>query len=102
MELSAGQLLAPEDREKGDWRDLDVVEEKAVSWVSSAKGPKVELDLKSRCYDQSISCSTDDQVARSTSGVPVIHHYGHGGCGFSTSWGTAERAVGLVHLSDML
>lgn len=28
-------------------------------------------------------------------GVPVIHHYGHGACGFSTSWGTAERAVEL-------
>jgi glycine/D-amino acid oxidase-like deaminating enzyme len=26
----------------------------------------------------------------------VVHHYGHGGGGFSLSWGTAEMAVGLL------
>ena len=33
-----------------------------------------------------------EQVGRTT----VVHNYGHGGCGVTLSWGTAERAVELA------
>ncbi|KAF8339534.1 uncharacterized protein EI90DRAFT_3279207 [Cantharellus anzutake] len=36
-------------------------------------------------------------AAESTNGkIPVIHHYGHGGFGYQSSWGSAEKAVDLL------
>jgi len=29
--------------------------------------------------------------------IPVIHHYGHGGYGYQSSWGSAEMAVELLN-----
>lgn len=34
--------------------------------------------------------------AQSLHGKTVIHNYGHGGCGWSLSWGAAQRAVQMV------
>jgi len=29
-------------------------------------------------------------------GKPIVHHYGHGGSGWSLSWGSAQRALALI------
>lgn len=34
--------------------------------------------------------------AESLGGKVVVHHYGHGGCGLTLSWGTAAEAVALA------
>lgn len=36
----------------------------------------------------------------SLDGTTLVHHYGHGGGGFSLSWGTGEMAVGLLDALD--
>lgn len=89
-------------RQEGDWRlQVDEGDAKSIlerctrlepslskakvlsKWVGlrpSRRNPKVErelLQLKGRR-------------------VPVVHNYGHGGCGVTLAWGTALDAVGLV------
>lgn len=34
-------------------------------------------------------------------GKTVVHHYGHGGSGWSLSWGSAQRALALVQAGGM-
>ena len=34
-------------------------------------------------------------------GKAIVHHYGHGGSGWSLSWGSAQRALGLVQAAGL-
>ncbi len=45
-----------------------------------AQGPRIEAE----------------RIGRKT----VVHNYGHGGSGWSLSWGAAEQALRLVHAAD--
>ncbi|KAF9069941.1 hypothetical protein BDP27DRAFT_666457 [Rhodocollybia butyracea] len=38
-----------------------------------------------------------DSTESKTKPVPLIHNYGHSGSGFQSSWGSAHRAVKLLH-----
>lgn len=34
-------------------------------------------------------------------GKTLVHHYGHGGSGWSLSWGSAQRALALIHAQGL-
>lgn len=38
------------------------------------------------------------EVDSNSAGFPIVHNYGHGGSGFSLSWGCAERVAELVSM----
>ncbi|GAA5978430.1 hypothetical protein JCM5350_001164 [Sporobolomyces pararoseus] len=76
------ELLAPSKRENGTIDDLEVVEEAVGLRPTREGGIRLEVE----------------EVAKEGSGgkIKVVHHYGHGGYGYQSSWGSAEAAVDLV------
>ncbi|KAF8321060.1 uncharacterized protein EI90DRAFT_3020460 [Cantharellus anzutake] len=50
-----------------------------VDWLSAAESTESGADENGR-----------------SGKIPVIHHYGHGGFGYQSSWGSAEKAVDLL------
>ncbi|GAA6064553.1 hypothetical protein JCM10212_005780 [Sporobolomyces blumeae] len=75
-------LLPPEKRNGGTIDDLDVVEE-AVGLRPTREGG-IRLDVEEM---------HDGSSGRT---IRIVHHYGHGGYGYQSSWGSAEAAVELV------
>jgi glycine/D-amino acid oxidase-like deaminating enzyme len=62
--------------------DVDVVDEYVCLRPFRKGGVRVELEW--------IPCGVDRKM------VPVVHNYGHGGAGYTLSWGIAPEVVSLV------
>ncbi|GAA5931341.1 FAD-dependent oxidoreductase [Sporobolomyces koalae] len=71
------ELLPPSKRLDGTIDDLEVVEEAVGLRPTRQGGIRLEIE--------------------NIDGNKVVHHYGHGGYGFQSSWGSAEAAVELVN-----
>ncbi|CAK5272829.1 unnamed protein product [Mycena citricolor] len=74
------ELLPEEKRANGSIDDLDVIEECVGLRTSRVGGVRVEM--------------TSLDIAGDL--TPVVHNYGHGGCGYQSSWGSAEAAVAIL------
>ncbi|GAA5900286.1 FAD-dependent oxidoreductase [Sporobolomyces salmoneus] len=77
------ELLPPSKREKGSIDDLEVVEEAVGLRPTREGGIRLEIE----------------EIEGNEPGrkLKVVHHYGHGGYGYQSSWGSAEAAVDLVN-----
>ncbi|GAA5840399.1 hypothetical protein JCM5353_004392 [Sporobolomyces roseus] len=73
-------LLPPSKRENGTIADLEVVEEAVGLRPTREGGIRLEVE----------------EIEEAGRRLKVVHHYGHGGYGFQSSWGSAEAAVELV------
>ncbi|GAA5875455.1 hypothetical protein JCM16303_000632 [Sporobolomyces ruberrimus] len=76
-------LLPPDKRSNGTIDDLEVVEEAVGLRPTREGGIRLEIDEIER----------EELSGKS---IKVVHHYGHGGYGYQSSWGSAEAAVELV------
>ncbi|KAJ7484478.1 D-amino-acid oxidase [Mycena latifolia] len=74
------ELLPEGKRENPNIDDLDVVEE-CVGLRTTRKGG-VRLETTSLVVDGKT--------------YPIVHNYGHGGAGYQSSWGSANRAIELL------
>ena len=83
----------------GNW-DLEPNEETAAgirtrceainSQISSMKPLKHKVGL--RPGRSKVRIEYDDSIE----GLPILHNYGHGGSGFTLSWGCADEVLGLL------
>lgn len=76
------ELLPPDKRGRGTIDDLDVVEDAVGLRPTREGGIRLEADRV--------------RIEGEGRDVPVVHHYGHGGYGYQSSWGSAEAAAELV------
>ncbi|KAL6105284.1 ddo [Pungitius sinensis] len=89
-------------RQEGDWR-LQVDEGEAKSIVERCSGLEPSIS-RARVLSEWVGLRPgrrNPRVEREVvqlqgRGVPVVHNYGHGGCGVTLAWGTALDALGLV------
>ncbi|GAA6006420.1 hypothetical protein JCM11491_004950 [Sporobolomyces phaffii] len=77
------ELLPPSKRGTGTIDDLEVVEEAVGLRPTREGGIRLEVEEVAR----------EGEPERM---IKVVHHYGHGGYGFQSSFGSAEAAVELV------
>lgn len=82
---------------KGDW-GLDVREDVWRSVLARARrlaplpdGPVLEVRVGLRPWRPRVRVE-----AERVGDARVVHHYGHGGAGFTLAWGSAEAAAALV------
>lgn len=70
------KLLPPGKRKSGTYLDVDLVGQGVGLRPYRKGGFRMEVS--------------------ELQGVPVLHHYGHGGGGYQNSWGCARRAVDML------
>ncbi|TRY83524.1 hypothetical protein DNTS_016242 [Danionella cerebrum] len=90
-------------RQQGDWR-LELDNQDAEGILERCR--RLEPSLKSarvtghwvglRPARETLRLERDELKIQGRV-VPLVHNYGHGGCGVSVSWGTALNASGLLH-----
>ncbi|KAM0747430.1 FAD dependent oxidoreductase [Meredithblackwellia eburnea MCA 4105] len=72
--------LLPPSKRGGTIDDLDVVEDVVGLRPTRIGGIRIEADT----------------IVVGNRRVPLVHHYGHGGYGYQTSWGSAREAVRVL------
>lgn len=86
---------------KGDW-GTDVREDvwrgvlaRGLRLAPLPDGPILDVRVGLRPWRPTVRVE-----AERVAGANIVHHYGHGGAGFTLSWGSAEAAAGLVEAHD--
>lgn len=85
-------LLPPEKRSHGTYKDIDLVEVAVGRRPGRRSGIRFEVD--EHCEQTSIyNITAADCCDQGVAGTIVLHNYGHAGFGWQSSWGFARKSV---------
>mmetsp|Transcript_16695 Transcript_16695/g.41085 ORF Transcript_16695/g.41085 Transcript_16695/m.41085 type:complete len:524 (-) Transcript_16695:515-2086(-) len=96
-----GEVALGGREDRNDWstvvrqNESDLIVERCLQLNSALYGSRVE-----KAWAGLRPCRTGgvrlEKTQCGTSGKPIVHNYGHGGCGVTLSWGCAAAAVRLI------